>query len=69
MNYFDSIWVFAPLLFTVAFLYARGHGGASGYLALMAIFSFPAADMKSSALILNMLVSLVSLAIFKRWPF
>lgn len=61
MNYFDSIWVFAPLLFTVAFLYASvGHGGASGYLALMAIFSFPAADMKSSALILNMLVSLVS---------
>src|SRR5690606_1608840 len=41
-----------------AFFYASvGHGGASGYLALMAMFGFAVNDMKSTALILNLFVS------------
>lgn len=57
----NLIWLFIPLLFIVAFLYASvGHGGASGYLALMAMFSVNPAMMKSSALILNIFVSLIS---------
>lgn len=53
--------LFIPLLFVIAALYSSvGHGGASGYLALMAIFSFSPSVMKSSALILNVFVSLIS---------
>ena len=49
------------LLLVVAFLYASvGHGGASGYLALMSLFSFPVAVMKPTALVLNILVSAIS---------
>lgn len=57
----NLIWLFIPLLFIVAFLYASvGHGGASGYLALMALFSFSPSVMKSSALILNICVSIIA---------
>ena len=49
------------LLPIVAFLYASvGHGGASGYLALMSLFSFTMTFMKPTALVLNILVSAVS---------
>ncbi len=34
-----------------------GHGGASGYLALMSLFLFPVIEMKSTALLLNIFVS------------
>ncbi|MCB0466095.1 MAG: sulfite exporter TauE/SafE family protein, partial [Aequorivita sp.] len=53
---------FLILLFVVAFLYSSvGHGGASGYLALMAIFGIMAPSMmKSSALIMNIFVSSIS---------
>jgi uncharacterized protein len=45
----------------VAFLYASvGHGGASGYLALMSVFAFPETFMKPTALVLNILVSGIS---------
>lgn len=55
------IWIFIPLLFIVAFLYASiGHGGASGYLALMALFGFQPEVMKGSALLLNVFVSFIS---------
>ncbi len=57
----EYILIFYSLLFVVAFLYASvGHGGASGYLALMAIFTFSPETMKSSALILNIIVSLIA---------
>ncbi len=50
---------FYILLFFIAFLYASvGHGGASGYLALMAIFNFSPDIMKPTALLLNICVSL-----------
>lgn len=52
-----SLW-FILMLPIVAFLYASvGHGGASGYLALMALFSFAPAMMKPTALLLNIFVA------------
>ncbi|MFT3932767.1 MAG: sulfite exporter TauE/SafE family protein [Chitinophagaceae bacterium] len=63
----ESIYLFYVLLFVVAFLYASvGHGGASGYLALMAIFNFAPAVMKPTALLLNLFVSAVSFLQFYR---
>ena len=63
----DSIILFYILLFLVAFLYSSvGHGGASGYLALMAIFSFTPDVMKPTALLLNLFVSLTSFIQFYR---
>lgn len=55
------------LLPIVAFLYASvGHGGASGYLALMSAFSFPMTYMKPTALVLNILVSAVAFYFYYR---
>src|SRR6476620_11449842 len=63
----ESIILFYILLFLVAFLYASvGHGGASGYLALMAIFSIAPGVMKPTALLLNLFVSLTSFIQFYR---
>jgi uncharacterized protein len=62
--------LFYILLFIVAFLYASvGHGGASGYLALMALFNFSPAVMKPTALLLNLFVSMVSFIQFYRGKF
>jgi hypothetical protein len=62
-----TLIIFYGLLFVVAFLYASvGHGGASGYLALMALFSISPEVMKSTALLLNLFVSLVSFIQFYR---
>jgi uncharacterized membrane protein YfcA len=59
--------LFYVLLFVVAFLYASvGHGGASGYLALMAIFSMAPDVMKPTALLLNLFVSFTSFIQFYR---
>ncbi len=59
--------LFILLLFVVAFLYASvGHGGASGYLALMALFSMSPAFMKPTALLLNLFVSLSAFMLFYR---
>jgi len=61
----DHIWAFLALLPIVAFLYSSvGHGGASGYLALMALFSFPIAFMRPSALLLNIFVAGISFYYF-----
>ena len=57
----DVSLIFYLLLLIVAFLYAAvGHGGASGYLALMALFNFSPQFMRPSALILNVFVSLIA---------
>lgn len=54
----EHIWLFLLTLPILAFLYASvGHGGASGYLALMAIFSFAPETMKPTALLLNLFVA------------
>ncbi len=56
-----NIWPFLAILPVVAFLYASvGHGGASGYLALMAIFSFTPETMKPTALLLNLFVAAIA---------
>lgn len=67
------------LLAIMAFLYASvGHGGASGYLAVMALFVIAPPVMKQTALLLNLGVSLMSFIAFYRqgyfkwnlfWPF
>lgn len=63
----ESMFLFYVLLFVVAFLYASvGHGGASGYLALMALFSVAPEVMKPTALMLNLFVSLTSFIQFYR---
>ncbi len=55
------------LFFLVAFLYASvGHGGASGYLALMALMGFSSTVMKPTALLLNVMVSLIAFISFYR---
>lgn len=66
-------------LFTVGFLYASvGHGGASGYLAVLSIFAIPVVNYKPTILILNILVASIGFIQFTRagflkwklcWPF
>ncbi|HTQ63788.1 MAG TPA: sulfite exporter TauE/SafE family protein [Puia sp.] len=63
----ESFLLFYILLFLVAFLYAAvGHGGASGYLALMVLFGVAPEVMKPTALMLNLFVSLTSFIQFYR---
>lgn len=58
---------FLVLLVLVAFFYASvGHGGASGYLALMAFFEFSPSEMRPSALLLNIFVSGIAFFQFYR---
>ena len=55
------------LIFFAALLYASvGHGGASGYLAVMALLSVAPETMRPAALILNVLVSSIALYKFYR---
>jgi uncharacterized membrane protein YfcA len=71
--------LFIALIALVAFAYAMvGHGGASGYLALMGIAHFQGAVMKPTALLLNLCVSLIAFVQYYRsghfrwklfWPF
>lgn len=73
----DLILAFS--LFSVGFLYASvGHGGASGYLAVLSIFAIPVLEFRSMILILNMLVAGMGFIQFYRagyfrwnlcWPF
>lgn len=73
-------WAYLVLpLFVVAVLYgAVGHGGASGYLAVMALAGIVPAVMKPTALTLNLAVSIIGTVLFFRaghfawrlfWPF
>jgi uncharacterized membrane protein YfcA len=74
----DSIFLLG-LTFFVALIYASiGHGGASGYLALLSFFSIPHEEMATSALCLNLLVSAAAFWSFSKaayfswrltWPF
>lgn len=62
--------VFLFVLVMVSFTYAVvGHGGASGYLALMAICAFPVSFMKPTALVLNVVVSGVAFLFFRKGNF
>lgn len=77
-----SLSVLALLLLcilAVAILYSSvGHGGGSGYIAALALFSVAPAVFKPTALVLNILVSSVAIFCFARaghfswrlfWPF
>ncbi len=56
-----EFWLICLLFALIGGLYASvGHGGASGYLGLMAILGTSSAWMKPSALILNLAVSAIS---------
>ncbi|HLP15694.1 MAG TPA: sulfite exporter TauE/SafE family protein, partial [Bacteroidota bacterium] len=51
----------------VAFFYSSvGHGGASGYLAVLSLFALTPAVMSSTALVLNVLVAGISCVMFAR---
>jgi uncharacterized protein len=62
-----SLYLLLFLLAIIAFLYSSvGHGGASGYLAVMALMGVAPLVMKPSALIMNLAVSLFSFIGFYR---
>lgn len=75
----SEIVTLALLILLAATLYSSvGHGGASGYLAAMALFGLAPAQMKPSALCLNILVASIATYRFYRagrfswslfWPF
>ena len=66
-------------ILAMAILYSSvGHGGASGYIAILALFSLAPAAFKPTALVLNILVSAIATFYFSRaghfswhsfWPF
>ena len=74
-----SFILILTLTFLVALIYSSvGHGGASGYLALLSFFAFPHEFMATSALLLNLFVSAAAFAHFWKarhfswnstWPF
>lgn len=54
-------------LYLVGFLYASvGHGGASGYIAVLSLFSIPVSTYKPLILILNILVAGVAFFQFRK---
>ncbi|GEL10094.1 hypothetical protein SAMN05192550_0883 [Flavobacterium glycines] len=66
---FTSIILLLALA-TVAFIYSSvGHGGASGYMAIMALTGVAPVMMKQSALVMNLAVSLFSFIGFYRAGF
>ncbi len=74
-----SVIFLAVLILAAAMLYSSvGHAGASGYLAVMALFGVSAAAMKPTALTLNIIVASIATYKFYRaghvswqmlWPF
>ncbi len=61
----EIIVIFA--VFVIALLYSSvGHGGASGYLAVMALFAISPDTTKPTALILNLFVAMIAFVQFYR---
>jgi uncharacterized membrane protein YfcA len=55
------IFFICGLFFIVAFLYSSvGHGGASGYLAVLSFFAFAPKEMSTTALLINILVASIA---------
>ena len=75
----ESIIILAALIFIAAILYSSvGHAGASGYLAVMALFVMSPSEMKPTALTLNILVASIAVTKYLKadcfswsifWPF
>ncbi len=60
----DYFLILIPLIFLAALLFSSvGHGGASGYLAAMALVGVAPEQMRPAALVLNIFVA--SIAVFK----
>ena len=60
----NEIYLLVPLIFLAALIFsAVGHGGASGYLAAMALMNVAPESMRPAALVLNIFVA--SIAIYK----
>ncbi len=67
MDIVSHAMLIVPLIFVAALLYASvGHGGASGYLAVMALLAVAPEEMRPAALSLNVLVSAIALYKFYR---
>ena len=67
MEFLSASTLIIPLIFLAALLYSSvGHGGASGYLAVMALLSVAPESMRPAALTLNVLVSSIALYKFYR---
>jgi uncharacterized membrane protein YfcA len=59
--------IFFILLFLIASVYSSvGHGGASGYLALLALYNFTPEFIRPTALVLNIFVSILAFIQFYR---
>lgn len=59
--------IFFIILFLIAAVYSSvGHGGASGYLAILAIYNYSPDFIRPTALMLNLFVSLVAFLQFYR---
>jgi uncharacterized protein len=75
----DNLLLLTLVIFIVAVLYSSvGHAGASGYIAVMSLFSLAPAVIRPTALILNILVACIGTFQFWRaghfswrlfWPF
>lgn len=62
-----SLAILYILLPLAAFLYASvGHGGASSYLMILALFGFASEEIRPTALMMNILVSFMAFVAFKR---
>lgn len=72
-------FLFYIALFVIAYLYSSiGHGGASGYISIMVLFSITPEFIKISALTMNVIVSAIAFMSFYKaghfrssliWPF
>lgn len=68
MIHYELLFVIGLML--IAFFYSSvGHGGASGYLALMALFSFAPDSIRYYALVLNLVVSVIAFISYSRAGF
>ena len=75
----NTLLALSAAILAIAFLYSSvGHAGASGYIAVMSLFSIAPADIKPTALVLNILVACIGTWQFWRagyfswrlfWPF
>ena len=75
----ETLVLLAIAVAAVAFLYSTvGHAGASGYIAVMSLFGLAATTIRPTALVLNVLVSVLTTWQFHRaghfswrlfWPF
>ena len=75
----STIWAVAICLTFVAFLYASvGHGGASGYIAIMSVFNIGVDVYKPVVLVLNIVIAGIAFFQFYKagyfrwslcWPF